>query len=256
MRRREAEGSRSRNLWRSLVAVAAAALLAACGAQPPAAPPPAAVPPTGAVVDRPEPAPAMPESARLGRAAMLRDAPGGDMVGRVDEQTEFDGPTVLAVADRAPGWLGVRAPQRPNGEVAWIPEDAARIERQPYRLRADLSEREVTMIDTRTGKVELRVPVAVGRPENPTPTGEFGVTDRLTPEGGTGPYGCCILALSGRQTDLPQGWGGGDRLALHGTGIEASIGQAASSGCLRAANASMRRLMERIPLGAPVTIVR
>ena len=256
MRSRGAGRSPRPDLWRSLIAVAVAALRVACGAQPPAGPPPAAVPPASAVGDRPQPALAMPESARLRRAAMLRDAPGGDMVGRVDDETEFDGPTVLAVAERVPGWLGVRAPQRPNGEVAWIPEDAALIERQPYRLRADLSEREVTMVDTRTGKVELRLPVAVGRLENPTPPGEFGVTDRLTPEGGTGPYGCCILALSGRQTDLPQGWGGGDRLALHGTGIEGSIGQAASSGCLRATNASMRRLMERIPLGAPVTIVR
>jgi len=197
----------------------------------------------------------MPESARLQRAVMLRDGPGGEMVARVGERTEFDGPTVLAVAERVPGWLGVRAPQRANGEVGWIPEDAARIERQPYRLRADLSEREVAMVDTRTGKVGLRVPVAIGRPDNPTPTGEYGVTDRLDLEGGTGPYGCCILALSGRQTDLPPGWVGGDRLAIHGTGIEGSIGQAASSGCLRATNASMRRLMRHIPVGAPVTIV-
>ncbi len=236
-------------------AIAGATLLGAGGgAEAPAGPPPGAVPPASAVVDRPEPAPAMPESARLQRAVMLRDAPGGEMVVRVDERTEFDGPTVLAVAAREPGWLGVRAPQRPNGEVAWIPQDAARIERQPYRLRADLSEREVAVIDTRSGEVELRLPVAIGRPENPTPTGEFGVTDRLTSDGGTGPYGCCVLALSGRQTDLPQGWGGGDRLAIHGTGIEGSIGEAASSGCLRATNASMRRLMARIPLGAPVTI--
>lgn len=31
------------------------------------------------------------------------------------------------------------------------------------------------------------------------------------------PYGCCVLALTGRQPNVPQGWKGGNRLAIHGT---------------------------------------
>ena len=43
-------------------------------------------------------------------------------------------------------------------------------------------------------------------------------------------YGCCILALSGHQDNLPAGWPGGDRLAIHGG---SGIGSADSAGCLR-----------------------
>jgi lipoprotein-anchoring transpeptidase ErfK/SrfK len=186
---------------------------------------------------------------------MLRDAPGGRMLTEVTRRTEFDGATVLAVARREGDWLGVRTPDRRDGKLGWIPADAATLERQPYRLRIDLSKRELVVVDTGDQEVVLRTPVAIGRPGTETPTGTFGITDRIEPEKDTGPYGCCILALSGRQANLPQGWGGGDRLAIHATSNEASVGTAASSGCLRAGEEAMRELMEIIPLGAPVKIV-
>lgn len=200
-------------------------------------------------------APPAPMSARLRRTTMLRDAPGGKMLTRLTRRTEFDGATVLAVARREDGWLGVRTHQRPNGELGWIPADAAQLERQPYRLHIDLSRRELVVEDAGDGGIVRRAPVAIGAPGTPTPTGTFGVTDRIKPKTDTGPYGCCILALSGRQPNLPQGWGGGDRLAIHATPDEASVGSPASSGCLRATAETMRDLMEIVPLGAPVEIV-
>lgn len=196
-----------------------------------------------------------PLSARLARPTMLRDGPGGKMVTRLGTRTEFDGATVLAVARREGDWLGVRTHERPAGRLGWIPADAAKLERQPYRLRVDLSERELTVVDSGDGEVVSRAPVAIGGPGTPTPTGSFGVTDRIEPKKDTGPYGCCILALSGRQPNLPQGWGGGDRLAIHATPDESSVGTPVSSGCLRATEETMRELMETIPLGAPVEIV-
>ena len=69
-------------------------------------------------------------------------------------------------------------------------------------------------------------------------------------------YGCCILALSARQTHLPAGWTGGDRIAIHGTNAPATIGRAVSTGCVHANDAALRYLMARVPLGTPVTIVR
>ena len=63
-------------------------------------------------------------------------------------------------------------------------------------------------------------------------------------------YGCCILALSGHQTNLPPGWTGGDRLAIHG-GSDRGRGQ---HGCLHADEADLRYLMRVVPLGTQITI--
>lgn len=85
-----------------------------------------------------------------------------------------------------------------------------------------------------------------------TPPGDYSVTDALAgPK--LGPYyGCCVLAISGHQPNLPPGWIGGDRIAIHGT--PGPVGGAASLGCLRATDADMVDLFALVPLGAPVFI--
>ena len=75
--------------------------------------------------------------------------------------------------------------------------------------------RRLTVSDN--GKVVQRYTVAVGRPSAPTPTGRFAVTDRLLTGNPSGPYGCCILALSAKSPHAIQGWTGGNRIAIHST---------------------------------------
>jgi lipoprotein-anchoring transpeptidase ErfK/SrfK len=95
--------------------------------------------------------------------------------------------------------------------------------------------------------------VGSGAPDTSTPTGDFYVTDKL-PGPDFGPsYGCCILALSGRQPNLPEGWSGGDRLAIHGSPTP-TWGQAVSNGCLHADEDDLRELMRIVPLGTSVKI--
>jgi lipoprotein-anchoring transpeptidase ErfK/SrfK len=65
-----------------------------------------------------------------------------------------------------------------------------------------------------------------------------------------------VLALSGHQPDVPQHWAGGDRLAFHGTDRPATIGAAATLGCLHTDDATMRLLVSRVPLGTTVVIHR
>ena len=65
-------------------------------------------------------------------------------------------------------------------------------------------------------------------------------------------YGCCALALSGHQPNLPPGWIGGNRLAIHGT--PGPVGLAASAGCVRATDAAMKTLFSEVPLGTPVFV--
>ncbi len=111
-------------------------------------------------------------------------------------------------------------------------------------------------LELRRGDQVLRhFTVGIGAPSSPTPTGRFAVTDELAGPGYSPAYGCCILALSVRQTRLPAGWSGGDRIAIHGTNVPSTIGNALSSGCIHAADSDLRYLMRQVPLGTPVSIL-
>jgi len=113
-----------------------------------------------------------------------------------------------------------------------------------------------TLVLRRGDRRVRRLSVAVGASGSPTPTGRFAVTDKLSGSRFSPSYGCCILALSGHQTNTPAGWQGGDRLAIHGTNTPATIGTAASAGCLRAADLPLQALMRSVPLGTPVFVHR
>jgi len=193
-----------------------------------------------------------PLGARLLRRTQLRTRPGGRVVASIATVTEFRSKRVLAVVERRGDWLGVLSEKMPGNRVGWIPAAAAELRPQPYAIEVDLSQRRLTLMHG--DRPVRRIRVAVGLPGTATPTGRFGVTDSLRIGGGSAAYGCCAIALTARQKDVPQGWTGGDRVAIHGTANEAALGSAASAGCLRTRNADMRYMMKRIRLGAPVRI--
>ena len=186
------------------------------------------------------------------RRVQLRERPGGRVVQTLGRRTGYDSKRVLAVVARRPGWLGVLSDHMPNSRAGWIPAAAATLRFEPYTLHVDLSEREIVV---RRGRHAVRrIAVAVGRAGSRTPIGRFAITDALPMAHLRSAYGCCALALTGRQPNLPQGWSGGDRLAIHGTESKATIGTPATAGCLRASNRDMRWLMARSLLGATVRI--
>jgi lipoprotein-anchoring transpeptidase ErfK/SrfK len=182
----------------------------------------------------------------------LRAAPGGHTLARLATRTEFGSPEALWVVDRVPGWLGVMTSQAGNGRVGWIAQSAASLSRVTWELKVALAARRLTVLDG--GRVVKRYTVAIGQPDAPTPTGRFAVTDRLLTGNPAGPYGCCILALSAHSPHAIQGWTGGTRIAIHSTPDAASIGQAASHGCVRVTLAQGRWLLAHIPLGTPTLI--
>ena len=199
--------------------------------------------------------PAGPEPYRLAvvqSELAASDSPGAPATGRIATTTEFGSRQVLSVAARRGGWLGVVTSSRPNGKLAWVRRDAVTLRRTRWSLHADLSEHSLTL--RRNGRVVHRLAVAVGRPGSETPTGRFAVTDKLPGSRYGAYYGCCVLALNGHQPNLPAGWTGGNRLAIHGTDSPATIGTAASAGCLRAADADLELLMAKLPVGTPVFI--
>jgi lipoprotein-anchoring transpeptidase ErfK/SrfK len=166
--------------------------------------------------------------------------------------TSFRSASVMAVLRIRGRWLGVASEQLANGKLGWVRAGAGKVLRETWRIRVDLSEHRGELLHRGTHYATF--PLAVGTAAYPTPTGRFGVTDRLS-TGGTGsPYGCCALALTGHQPNVPQDWPGGDRIAIHGTNEPASVGTAASHGCLRASEETMRMLIAKVPLGTQVVI--
>ncbi|MDQ2981165.1 MAG: L,D-transpeptidase [Actinomycetota bacterium] len=185
-----------------------------------------------------------------GRRIALRNRPGGRIIARVGAKTEFGSRQTLAVRFRKGDWVAVQSPALANGQLGWARVGRLRLLARPLWLEVDLSRRRLSVHGTETGR---EVSVAIGAPDTPTPPGEFYVTDKLPGADFGSYYGCCILALSGRQPNLPQGWSGGDRLAIHGSPT-ATWGQAVSNGCLHATEADLRFLMRVVPLGTRVAI--
>ncbi|HEX3363067.1 MAG TPA: L,D-transpeptidase [Solirubrobacterales bacterium] len=189
---------------------------------------------------------------REGARVDLESAPGGPVVAKLGDQTEFGSPASFSVVETKPGWLGITTPELPDGEIGWIARDPTRVAVYwtRYSLHADLAGRS---LELRYGdKVVGRWSVSVGAPGTETPPGRYGVTDGVAFH--ESPYyGCCALALSGHQDQaLPAGWIGGNRLAIHGT--PGSVGGAESLGCIRATDETMRFLFARVPLGTPVFV--
>jgi lipoprotein-anchoring transpeptidase ErfK/SrfK len=185
------------------------------------------------------------------RRAQLRRAPGGKVVGTIRTKTNFRSPTILAVAGRKPGWVRVRTSLEKHG-VGWLPASAGSLFEEPRSIVVDLSARTLSVFHR--GKMTDRYRVAIGTDATPTPTGRFAVTDRLKTGDENGDYGCCILALNAHQPKIAQGWGGGDRVAIHATPHTWTIGNAVSHGCLRASNKALHQLMRKVRLGTPVRI--
>ncbi len=189
---------------------------------------------------------------RGGREVEIRTEPdGGELVERVGRRTEFESPSVFGVIEKRGNWAGVTYPKLANNELGWIELDPKRLKSGWTRvsIAVDISERRAELREG--ARVVRSFAVTVGAPESETPTGRFAVTDTFRGDLDDA-YGCCALALSANQPNLPSGWFGGNRIAIHGT--SGALGVAESSGCVRAADADVSELVDRVPLGTPVFI--
>jgi lipoprotein-anchoring transpeptidase ErfK/SrfK len=160
---------------------------------------------------------------------------------------------VLSPVDLYRGWIAVRHTSLGDHGVAWIEARRAPLvyAGRHVRLEVDLSRRELQVFSG--DHLRRRLSVAIGAPDTPTPPGEYYVTDKLPGARFGTYYGCCILALSGHQPNLPEGWSGGDRLAIHGSPTP-TWGRAVSNGCFHASRRDLRYLMRNVPLGTEVIV--
>jgi hypothetical protein len=185
----------------------------------------------------------------------LRSRPFGPVIEHVGTTTEFGSPRAFGVVATQRGrWLGVTDARLGNGRLGWIDARAGGVTYSRTRLAIDVDLSSRTLVLRRDGAVLLRTRVGVGRPGSSTPTGRFAVTDELDGPSYSSYYGCCILALSATQPNLPRGWSGGNRVAIHGTPSASDFGRAVSAGCVHAPDGVLRYLMKTVPLGTPVFI--
>jgi lipoprotein-anchoring transpeptidase ErfK/SrfK len=188
---------------------------------------------------------------RRDQTAPLRAAPGARIVREVGPRTRYGSDQAFSVVERRGAWVGVPSPYRENGELGWLRLDRRRLRAAstPYEIRVDLSSFRTQLV--RGDRVLKSFPVTIGADASPTPTGRFAVTDTF--RGNLNPaYGCCAVAITARQPNLPSGWLGGDRIAFHGT--SGTLGAAISNGCVRARDPDVSLLVDHAGVGTPVLI--
>lgn len=161
--------------------------------------------------------------------------------------------TVLTIVEGpVDGWIRVMLPIRPNGSEGWVKADAVNVFVVEARIVVDLSDRALVVYEG--DDVILTSPVAVGSPRNPTPTGDFFVTDSVTLSDPNSPWGPHALGLSARSDTITEYNGGDGIIGIHGTNRPGSIGNAASLGCVRLPNEVISQLHDLVPIGTPVQI--
>lgn len=91
------------------------------------------------------------------------------------------------------------------------------------------------------GKCIKKYPISSGKPELPSPIGEWKIIDK-------GNWGD---GFGGRWMGLNVRWG---TYGIHGTTKSSSIGRAASHGCIRMYNKDIKELYDIVPIGTTVII--
>jgi lipoprotein-anchoring transpeptidase ErfK/SrfK len=185
--------------------------------------------------------------------------PGGRALSRFMRIDQNGYRTVLGIVGAkttsgcGPTWYRVQLPVPPNGRTGWVPARAVRIYPLATRVVVRLAARRLVVY--RSGRAVFHARVGVGSPQTPTPVGTYFVNERFVLTSPTGPFGVAALGISAH-SDVLRNWVQGGPIALHGTDDPASIGRAATHGCIRLVNADMRRLFALVPAGTPVSIRR
>ncbi len=170
--------------------------------------------------------------------------PAATILGTVTVVTVTEGPT--------DGWAKVMLPVRPNGSEGWVKTSDVQLFLVEGRVVVDLSDKSLTYYVR--GEEVLNSVVAVGTSRNPTPTGQFFVTDSVTLANADSAWGPHALGLSGRSDTITEYNGGDGIIGIHGTNRPDSIGNAASLGCVRLPNDIITQLHGLISIGTPVEI--
>jgi lipoprotein-anchoring transpeptidase ErfK/SrfK len=178
------------------------------------------------------------------------------VVARVGTLTEEYAPNMVLALESihdAGGtlWIRVRLSILPNNSTGWVPRSAlGPLRAARTRLVIDRAFFSATLF--RDGLAVFRTRIGVGRPDWPTPRGEFYVRELLTNFGDPF-YGPAAFGTSAK-SPVPTGYFAGAFIGIHGTNAPELIPGRISHGCIRLRNAAILQLVKLMPLGTPVTI--
>lgn len=181
----------------------------------------------------------------------VRATPGGRVTAHIAPKTTLGSIRVFRILAQQGDWLKVSLPTRPNGSAGWVRASLFLVQGVNSSIDVNLKEREITV--RVPGEMPVTAPVAIGSKENPTPEGNFFVTDLVIPTNANGAYGDFALGLSAHSETLSEFGGMDGQVGIHGTNDKSSIGRAVSHGCIRVPD-SLLRLLRKVGLGSPVTI--
>ena len=191
---------------------------------------------------------ATPVRARADRSAAV--------IGRLSKLTPEGTRNLVLVLDRrrdARGalWVRARLPILENDAAGWIPRSAlGGYGTVSTHLVVNVAKLTATLY--RQGKTVFEARVGVGRPENPTPRGEFYIRNKLTRYANAF-YGPVAFGTSARSATLTD-WPGGGFVGIHGTNRPDLLPGRVSYGCIRLRNDDILALERLMPVGTPLTI--
>jgi hypothetical protein len=155
---------------------------------------------------------------------------------------------------RAPSgtlWVRARLPTVGPDASGWVPRSAlGGYGAVSTHLVVDVEALTATLY--REGKPIFETEVGVGRPENPTPTGEFYIRNKLTRYANAF-YGPVAFGTSARSPTLTD-WPAGGFVGIHGTNRPDLLPGRVSHGCIRMRNDDIMALERLMPVGTPLTI--
>ena len=165
---------------------------------------------------------------------------------------EFNEPRVFRILGESGDYYNVQVPMRPNESTGYIRKSDVEVTSTDQRILIDLSDRSVVVWNG--DEVVLDTTGTIGRPSTPTPTGSFYVRNVFEwyADSIYGPY---VIPLSAYSESIDQINGGDAVVAIHGTQRPDLVGTAASLGCVRLDNDTLRQLAAIVEPGAPVEVV-
>jgi hypothetical protein len=181
------------------------------------------------------------------RMLPLHRRPGGAAFAKIGPR-QF-GETWLPVVARRDGWVQVLLPSRPNGSAGWLRTPHLQLRTSYHLVRVYVGSRSLELFSR--GRSLGSWPIAVGRPDTPTPTGRTFLLGSIVDS--DQPYSPVILPLGFHSETLDAYGGGPGTVALHGWPDASVFGTAVSHGCVRVPSEALDQLRQ-VPLGTLVLI--